>query len=73
MKDYIHSVLPFAQGVTEKSNEETLKRLEKEVARGPISFTAMDSKVVKGAIRRVGVSEEMKKALEATKANKKKE
>jgi hypothetical protein len=70
-QDYINTVYPFAKDVTKDSDKKMLEAVEKEVAKGAITFTPIENNILKNAAKKYTMADEDVQKLRSA-ANKRK-
>lgn len=70
-QEYINTVYPFAVEVKSESDKKMMEAVEKEVAKGAITFTPIQNDILRNAAKKYSMSDEDLQKLRGT-ANKRK-
>lgn len=57
-QEYINTIYPFAKDATEAKDADLKKAMEKEVMRGPLTFTPAQNNILKDAAKKYSMSNE---------------
>lgn len=56
-QEYINTVYPYAKDVTKDSDKKMMETVEKEVAKGAISFSIIENNILKDAAKKYTMSD----------------
>lgn len=65
-QEYVNTIYPYAKDITKDSDKKMMETVEKEVAKGAISFSIVENNILKNAAKKYTMSDsDLKKIREA--------
>jgi hypothetical protein len=64
-QEFIKTVYPFAKDIGTPKDKEMMAAMEREIAKGPISFTPIENNILRDTAKKYVMSEENVKKLRA--------
>lgn len=70
-QEYINTIYPFAKDLTAASDKKMMETVEKEVAKGAITFTPVDTHILRDAAKKYTMADEDIQKLRSSAAHRK--